>query len=404
MKQTIDHGVPICDAFDVLSKATSENVCYNSNDDQPIAPSIENVQDTTVICDAGSPVSSSVPSIPNLPSGTNIIHSTDFVFRSKGLHMANLYIHYSLPKLDELRISMACENGLAVLGICETFLNNNISSNQLTVNGFDHIRKDRSVTQEKSRGGVMLYFRNNINCKHRPEFELSKLETIWTGITLPNSKPFLICTAYRPPNATSSWIDLLDEELSAAQTTGLEIILMSDINIDLHICSNNKLLHLIQLFDLTQLVTDFTRITSPTATIIDHIYSSNPENIVECFVPSYAISYHFPVCITRKINHKKAKTEHMSTSYRCFKHFNESSFLYDLGSDLESFSLSNSNVDDDLTDWFSIIQKQFDILAWEFVTRSCLKPRNPCSNHEIHVLFEHGFYLKKRKLGPDMHA
>ena len=50
----------------------------------------------------------------------------------------------------------------------------------------------------------------------------------------------------------------------------------------------------------------------------------------------------------------------MSSSYRYFKHFNESSFLYDLGSDLESFSLSNSNVDDDFTDWFSIIQKQLD--------------------------------------------
>ena len=36
----------------------------------------------------------------------------------------------------------------------------------------------------------------------------------------------------------------------------------------------------------------------------------------------------------------------------------------------------------------------------EFVTRSCLKPQNPCSNHAIHVLFEHGFYLKKPKLGP----
>ena len=135
---------------------------------------------------------------------------------------------------------------------------------------------------------------------------------------------------------------------------------MGDLNIDLRICSNNKSLHLIQLFDLTQLVTNFTRITSSTATIIDHIHSSNPENIVECFVPSYAISDHFPVCITRKIDHKNAKTEHMSTSYRCFKHFIESSFLYDLGSDLESFSLSNSCVDDDFTDWFSIIQKQLD--------------------------------------------
>ena len=44
------------------------------------------------------------------------------------------------------------------------------------------------------------------------------------------------------------------------------------------------------------------------------------------------------------------------------------------------------------------------ILAWEFVTRSCLKPQNPCSKHEIHVLFEHGIYLKKPQLGPDLHA
>ena len=39
------------------------------------------------------------------------------------------------------------------------------------------------------------------------------------------------------------------------------------------------------------------------------------------------------------------------------------------------------------------------ILAWEFVTGSCLKPQNPCSNHEILVLFEHSFYSKKPKLG-----
>ena len=35
------------------------------------------------------------------------------------------------------------------------------------------------------------------------------------------------------------------------------------------------------------------------------------------------------------------------------------------------------------------------ILAWEFVTRSCLKPQKTCSNHEIHALFEHGFNLTK---------
>ena len=47
---------------------------------------------------------------------------------------------------------------------------------------------------------------------------------------------------------------------------------------------------------------------------------------------------------------------------------------------------------------------QIHILEWKFVTRSCLKPQNPCPNHEIYVLFEHGFYLKKPKLGPNLHA
>ena len=86
--------------------------------------------------------------------------------------MANLNIRHLLPKLDELRISMACENGPDVLGICETFLHEKISCYQLTVNGFDHIKNDRSVTLDISSGGLMLYFRKNISCKHRQEFEI----------------------------------------------------------------------------------------------------------------------------------------------------------------------------------------------------------------------------------------
>ena len=117
---------------------------------------------------------------------------------------------------------------------------------------------------------------------------------------MPNSKPFLICTAYRPPNATSDWIDKLEAELSVAQSSGLELILMGDINIDYRSCSNTKWLQLIQLFDPTQLVTNFTRITPLAATIIDHIYTSNPEIIINCFVPSYAISDHFLCMLLKK--------------------------------------------------------------------------------------------------------
>ena len=110
----------------------------------------------------------------------------------------------------------------------------------------------------------------------RPGFEISKLETIWAEIELPNIKPFLLCTLYRPPSALNECIDLFEEELSIAQTSGLEVILMGDFNIDLKVCTNTKWLSLINLFDLTQLVTELNRITHTSATLINHVYASIP--------------------------------------------------------------------------------------------------------------------------------
>ena len=90
-------------------------------------------------------------------------------------------------------------------------------------------------------------------------------------MALPNSKPFLICTLYRPPTSKSDWIDLFEEELSIAQTTGLEIILiiMGDFNIDLGTDINRKWLNLIELFDLSQLISQPTLVTKTSSTIID---------------------------------------------------------------------------------------------------------------------------------------
>lgn len=62
-------------------------------------------------------------------------------------------------------------------------------------------------------------------------YEISNIESIWAEIELPNVKPFLICSVYRPPSSTSEWIDLLEEEVSIAQLTLLDVILMGDFNI-----------------------------------------------------------------------------------------------------------------------------------------------------------------------------
>ena len=153
------------------------------------------------------------------------------------------------------------EKGPDIFRACETFLDANVSDGQIAINGFEFLRKDRCVTVDKNGGGVILYFRNTLTCKRRNELEVSKLETLWAEVVLPSAKLFLLCTLYRPPNANADWIDLFEQEISIAQTAGLEIIIMGDFNIGYKNCSNKKWLSLVQLFDLSQLITSPTRET-----------------------------------------------------------------------------------------------------------------------------------------------
>ena len=98
-------------------------------------------------------------------------------------------------------------------------------------------------------------------------------------MTLSNSKSFLICTVYGPPSPCSEWIDLFEKEVSVAQTTCSEFLLMGDFNIDKNSCSNNKWFSLVQFFDLSQPVKEPTQITESFFSIIDHAYTSDLGNI-----------------------------------------------------------------------------------------------------------------------------
>ena len=59
------------------------------------------------------------------------------------------------------------------------------------------------------------------------------------------------------------------------------------------------------------------------------------------------ISDHFPICFTRKVNSKIPKADHIKTSYRCFKSFNDCAFLVDLRHDLQNFQINRATVDED---------------------------------------------------------
>ena len=199
----------------------------------------------------------------------------EFKFTTKELRIENLNIRHILPKIDDIRIVLSNEQGPALLGLCETFLCKNNPDAQLTTkDGFNFLRKDRSDVQDKSGGGLLFYYKQSLQVTRRNYLEISNIESIWAEVSLPNSRSFLICTVYRPPSTHANWLDLFEEELSIAQTTGLEFLLMGDFNIDIASCTNQKWNNLIKLFDLSQIVTEPTRVTNSTSTIIDHVYTN----------------------------------------------------------------------------------------------------------------------------------
>ena len=125
--------------------------------------------------------------------------------------------------------------------MCETFLRKKYPDSQISICNFDFFRKDRTNTQDKTGGGLILYLKKSLNViKRRVDLEISNIETLWVAVYMPNSKPFLVCTVYRPPSAHSEWIDLFEEEMLIAQATGLEYILMGDFNIDLTSSTNSR--------------------------------------------------------------------------------------------------------------------------------------------------------------------
>ena len=68
-------------------------------------------------------------------------------------------------------------------------------------------------------------------------------------------------------------------------------------------------------FGLTQFVSEPTRVTSESRSLIDHVYSNSPENVKSVHVPKIGLSDHFPVFVTRKVNNHTPKDSHYTISY-----------------------------------------------------------------------------------------
>ena len=78
----------------------------------------------------------------------------------------------------------ALEQKFDIIGITETWLNNSISDNEMSIAGYTLHRNDRKEVDKHRGGGVALYVHNDLNRVNRDEiFEQSFPDSIWCNIS-----------------------------------------------------------------------------------------------------------------------------------------------------------------------------------------------------------------------------
>ena len=138
---------------------------------------------------------------------------------------------------------------------------------------YEFIRRDRN----RQGGGVGFYIQTSINFAVRSDLYVSSLENLCIEIRKPNSRPFLIATWYRPPCSSIDLFLCHESFLEKLDSLDLEYYLLGDFNCNLasakYDSNTRRLCEISDLFGLQQLITEPTRITESSSTLIDLIYT-----------------------------------------------------------------------------------------------------------------------------------
>lgn len=238
----------------------------------------------------------------------------------------------------------------------ETKLVNSYPKELTNIDGYQHEREDRTA----NGGGVALYIREPIQYTRRIDLPENDLELICVEIKPPKSRPYIVIVWYRPPSDPVDSFSKLETILSYLDREGKEIILLGDTNCDFASksagqFSDNNARHLhsmYNLFSFTQLIEEPTRVTLETATLIDHIATTCPNNVVESGVLKISMSDHYMVYCIRKLN-GSFKKDHKAIKTRNMKNFSEEDFLQDIASIDWEQALGTSDEVNELVETFS---------------------------------------------------
>ena len=148
--------------------------------------------------------------------------------------------------------------------------------------GYNMLRSDRTAASGKQGGGgILVYTRNHygIQLVENSCICTPNIEKLWLKVNLKQSRPIYIACIYQPPDAATdaSIRDLENMFLDIEIPSNADIICIGDFNIDdskLN-ADKHKLHQFMRNHNMGQVITQLTRITPTTATIIDHVWCNN---------------------------------------------------------------------------------------------------------------------------------
>ena len=251
-------------------------------------------------------------------------HPVNLTLCSKGINMGHLNIQGTcgekLGKFSEIQALLTSpENyNLHVFGLSETKLKAHKLNSVFQINGFQTpFRKDNC---SNGGGGLIVYVRNSINARRREDLETNDIPCLMLEISPTNSRPFLVGNMYRPPNATVDFNDRFEDFIDVINQEDKELFLLGDFNKKvLNEVIDRNWGNFTTSLGLSQLVSEPTRVTKDSATLIDHIYTNSEENIQCVNVKKLCLSDHYAVFCNRKCNSVVGKNAHQVINYRSFK-------------------------------------------------------------------------------------
>ena len=169
------------------------------------------------------------------------IPEMDELLNKRGIKIFHQNIHGLLLKKNGVEEFLSSFSKIDKLGLSETHLNGSVSEEELKINGFQYVRKDRTLGPA---GGVGVYIKQGLSWHRRYDPEVDGVECLWIEILLPKCKGFLVGNIYRPPDGSKylekDFDPKLDDMLDSVIAEEKEVLLLGDLNCNYLVQNDHK--------------------------------------------------------------------------------------------------------------------------------------------------------------------